>query len=170
MPELTRERVREGLGKAVERQREEANKPGKKQKQRKGDALRKALAVTTTEFPPVLIEHVLLEGGFARDTPPETVIEDEELLGKLMSCLERAGEVLKEITSAEVAKGYIVAKRKNGATEAKEGEEQQGLLYEDFHPFKPKQLEGEGVEFIEYEGFNKAVDEFFSSIEGQRLE
>jgi predicted ribosome quality control (RQC) complex YloA/Tae2 family protein len=176
VPELTKERLREGLGRAVERQREEAGKPGKKQKVKKGDALRKALAVTTTEFPPVLIDHVLLEGGFDREILPEIVVQDEELLGKLLGCLERAGEVLKEITSAEVAKGYIVAKRKNnGATqEVKEGEEQQqqqgGLLYEDFHPFKPAQLVGEGVEFIEYEGFNKAVDEFFSSIEGQRLE
>ncbi|KAM0705221.1 hypothetical protein Q7P35_008010 [Cladosporium inversicolor] len=170
VPALTRERIKEGLSRAVERQREEANKPGKKQKVKKGDALRKALAVTTTEFPPVLIDHVLLEGGFDRELAPEVVVEDEELLGKLMGCLERAGEVLREITSAEVAKGYIVAKRKNKG--AQEGEEQQqgGLLYEDFHPFKPAQLVGEGVEFIEYEGFNKAVDEFFSSIEGQRLE
>lgn len=170
VPGLTRERLREGLSRAVERQREEANKPGKKQKVKKGDALRKALAVTTTEFPPVLIEHVLLEGGFDREILPEVVVGDEELLGRLMGCLEKAGEVLTEITSAGVAKGYIVAKRKGGAQEPKEGEEQQGLLYEDFHPFKPAQLAGEGVEFIEYEGFNKAVDEFFSSIEGQRLE
>jgi predicted ribosome quality control (RQC) complex YloA/Tae2 family protein len=171
VPELTRERLREGLSRAVERQREEANKPGKKQKVKKGDALRKALAVTTTEFPPVLIEHVLLEGGFEREVAPEVVVEDEELLEKLMGCLERAGEVLAEITSAEKVKGYIVAKRKNKGNNAQEGEEQQGgLLYEDFHPFKPAQLAGEGVEFIEYEGFNKAVDEFFSSIEGQRLE
>lgn len=170
VPELTKERVREGLGKAVEKQREEANRPGKKQKQRKGDALRKALAVTTTEFPPVLIEHVLLEGGFARETPPETVFEDEALLGQLMSCLVRAGEVLKEITSADVAKGYIVATKKEGVQEVQEGEEKQAFLYEDFHPFKPAQLAGEGVEYLEYEGFNKAVDEFFSSIEGQRLE
>ena len=170
VPELTRERLREGLGRAVERQREEASKPGKKQKVKKGDALRKALAVTTTEFPPVLIDHVLLEGRFDREILPEVVVEDEGLLEKLLACLKKAGEVLEEITSAEVAKGYIVAKRKNGAQEPKEGDEQQGLLYEDFHPFKPAQLAGEGVEFIEYEGFNKAVDEFFSSIEGQRLE
>jgi predicted ribosome quality control (RQC) complex YloA/Tae2 family protein len=171
VPELTKERVREGLSRAVERQKEEANKPGKKQKVRKGDALRKALATTTTEFPPVLIDHVLLDGGFERETQPDVVVGDDELLGKLMSCLERAKEVLQDITSAEVAKGYIVAKRKNGAQEPKEGEQQQqGLLYEDFHPFKPAQLAGEGLEFIEYNGFNKAVDEFFSSIEGQRLE
>ena len=171
VPPLTKERVREGLGRAVERQREEANKPGKKQKGgKKGDALRKALAVTTTEFPPVLIEHVLLEGGFDREVAPEVVVGDEGLLEKLMGCLERAGEVLREITSAETARGYIVAKRKSKVVQ--EGEEQQegSLLYEDFHPFKPAQFAGEGVEFIEFEGFNKAVDEFFSSIEGQRLE
>ena len=173
VPALTKERLKEGLSRAVEKQREEASKPsGKKMKGKKGDALRKALAVTTTEFPPVLIEHVLLEGGFERGVEPEVVVGDEELLGRLMGCLERAGEVLGEITSAEVAKGYIVAKRKNNNVKEGEGEEQQqgGLLYEDFHPFKPAQLVGEGVEFIEYEGFNKAVDEFFSSIEGQRLE
>lgn len=172
VPELTKERVRSGLSRAVEKQKEEASKPGKKQNVRKGDALRKALAVTTTEFPPVLIEHVLLEGGFARETPPEDIVEDEELLGKLLGCLERAGEVLREITSADIVKGYIVAKRKDpkAEVEVQEGEERQGWLYEDFHPFKPVQLAGEGVEFLEYEGFNKAVDEFFSSIEGQRLE
>ncbi|KAM0719307.1 hypothetical protein Q7P37_005212 [Cladosporium fusiforme] len=170
VPELTKERVREGLSKAVEKQKEEANKPGKKQKQKKGDTLRKALAVTTTEFPPVLIDHVLLEGGFNRETLPEAVVESEELLGQLMGCLENANEVLKEITSAGVAKGYIVAKNKPGVKDVQEGEERQSMLYEDFHPFKPAQLAGEGVEFIEFEGFNKAVDEFFSSIEGQRLE
>ena len=78
VPALTKERLKEGLSRAVERQREEANKPGKKQKVKKGDALRKALAVTTTEFPPVLIEHVLLEGRFDREIAPEVVIEDEE--------------------------------------------------------------------------------------------
>lgn len=174
VPELTTERVREGLRRAIEKQREEAEKPGKKKvKVKEGDRLRKALAVTTTEFPPVLIEHVLLEGGFSRETKPEEVVESDELLGRLVGCLERAGEVLKDITSAEVAKGYIVAKRKPGTAAAqKEGEETQegGLLYDDFHPFKPAQLAGEGVEFLEYDGFNKAVDEFFSSIEGQRLE
>lgn len=170
VPELTKERVREGLGKAVEKQKEEANKPGRKQKQKKGDALRKALAITTTEFPPVLIDHVLLEGGFDRETLPEAVVESDELLGQLMGCLQKASEVLKEITSADVAKGYIVAKKKPGVQEIQEGEERQNMLYEDFHPFKPAQLAGEGVEFLEFEGFNKAVDEFFSSIEGQRLE
>ncbi|KAK6436739.1 hypothetical protein LTR95_007063, partial [Oleoguttula sp. CCFEE 5521] len=174
VPELTEERVRVGLQKAQERQAVEAKKPGKKRKG--GDALRKALA-TTTEFPPVLLDHVLEGGGFGRESTVEEVLGDEAVLGRLMGCLREAGEVVREIMSKDVAKGYILAKRKEGqGTQGADGEEDEedsrkGLMYEDFHPFKPKQLaEDPGVVVLEYEGFNKAVDEFFSSIEGQRLE
>ena len=49
-------------------------------------------------------------------------------------------------------------------TDGVEGENQ-GVMYEDFHPFKPSQLAAnESNVFLEYEGFNKTVDEFFSSI------
>ncbi|OQO11630.1 hypothetical protein B0A48_03357 [Cryoendolithus antarcticus] len=176
VPELTEERVRVGLQKAQERQALEAKKPGKKRKG--GDALRKALA-TTTEFPPVLLDHVLEGGGFGRESTVDEVLGDEAVLGRLMGCLREAGEVVREIMSKDVAKGYILARRKDGAkqeTKEVEGEEEEederkGLMYEDFHPFRPKQLaEDPGVVVLEYEGFNKAVDEFFSSIEGQRLE
>ncbi|OQN99238.1 hypothetical protein B0A48_15087 [Cryoendolithus antarcticus] len=172
VPELTEERVRAGLQKAQERQVLEAKKPGKKRKG--GDALRKALA-TTTEFPPVLLDHVLQDGGVGKDSSVDDVLGNEEALGRLMGCLREAGDVVRDIMSKDVAKGYILARRKEGVKEV-EGEEEEedarkGLMYEDFHPFRPKQLaEDPGMVVLEYEGFNKAVDEFFSSIEGQRLE
>ncbi|KAK6441521.1 hypothetical protein LTR95_002246 [Oleoguttula sp. CCFEE 5521] len=172
-PELTEERVRVGLQRALERQAVEAKKPGKKRKG--GDALRKALA-TTTEFPPVLLDHVLEGGGFGRESTVEEVLGSEEVLGRLMGCLREAGDAVREIMSKDVAKGYILARRKEGVKaaegeEQEEGDERRGLMYEDFHPFRPKQLaEDPGVVVLEYAGFNKAVDEFFSSIEGQRLE
>lgn len=175
VPELTRERVRSGLVRALERQK------GKKQGGKKAgkDALRKALSVTTTEFPPVLIDHALEVTGFEREVEVERVVESEELLDELVKSLQKAEEVVKEITGKETAKGYILAKRKPGAEiqpadgEGEQGEEnkRQGLLYDDFHPFKPAQLSSDPTtEFLEFDGFNKAVDEFFSSIEGQRLE
>ncbi|RPA82707.1 hypothetical protein BJ508DRAFT_413882 [Ascobolus immersus RN42] len=45
-----------------------------------------------------------------------------------------------------------------------------GYIYDDFHPFLPKQLEGvPGVKLLPFDGLNKTVDEFFSSIESQKL-
>ncbi|KAL7269113.1 hypothetical protein RUND412_008233 [Rhizina undulata] len=49
--------------------------------------------------------------------------------------------------------------------------EAKGLVFDDFHPFCPKQFENvPEIKILEYEGFNKTVDTFFSSIESQKLE
>lgn len=48
--------------------------------------------------------------------------------------------------------------------------EGKGMVYDDFFPFLPKQLEGaSGVKCLEFRGFNHTVDTFFSSIESQKL-
>ncbi|OJD37049.1 uncharacterized protein BKCO1_800070 [Diplodia corticola] len=175
VPELTKERVREGLQKVIEKQQEV---PDKKAKKKAKDALRRALAVSITELPPMLVDHAFHASGFDTSVKPEQVLEDESLLDGVMAALAEAKRVDAEITSADVAKGYIVAK-KLGQPAAKESTEDgleenapaEKLLYEDFHPFKPKQFEAdESLTFLEFEGFNKTVDEFFSSIEGQKLE
>jgi len=179
VPPLTKERVREGLQKAVQRQ-DEGVSQGKKIKKKAGDALRKALAVSITEYPPVLLDHALQKQGFDKNTLPAEVLEKEDLLDNLMSVFDEAGRVMAEITSADVAKGYIIAK-KSGAQVGTRAEvaadqdaseaESAGLMYDDFHPFRPCQLDGKvDTTFLEFSGFNKTVDKFFSSIEGQKLE
>nr|POE93625.1 ribosome quality control complex subunit 2 [Quercus suber] len=176
VPVLTKERIRDGLQRAVEKQQEQMSKPGKKIKKKTGDALRKALAVTTHEFPPILIDHALHVTGYDRDAQPEQVIQSDEMLDQLLSSLQEAQNVVKEITSAETARGYILAKRNDKiASRTMDPEESQdvrsGLLYDDFHPFKPAQLATDtSIEFLEFDGFNRTADEFFSSIEGQKLE
>lgn len=179
VPELTKERVRNGLQRAIEKQEVEAQKPGKKAKKKGGDALRKALAVTTTEFPPVLIDHALVVTGFDREAQPDHVVASEKLLDELTEALQKATDVVKEITSADTAKGYILAKqRQGGAASTNDGDaeqdseqERRDLMYDDFHPFKPAHLAKDtSLSFFEYDGFNKTADEFFSSLEGQKLE
>ncbi|KAK5124515.1 hypothetical protein LTR85_001732 [Meristemomyces frigidus] len=174
VPPLTKERIKDGLQKAIERQQAEAQKPGKKIKKKSGDALRKALAVTTTEFPPVLIDHALTVTGYDREAQPEQVIASEELLDKLLASLQEAQNVIKEITSAETAKGYILAKRGKSQQPQQDGEQESdtaGLMYDDFHPFKPAHLAADpSITILDYDGFNRTCDEFFSSLEGQKLE
>lgn len=178
VPPLTKERLREGLQRAVQKQQLEAQKPGKKIKKKVGDALRKALAVTTHEFPPILIDHALTVTGFDRETPPEQIVESDDLLDKLLESLKEAHNVVQKITSVETAKGYILAKQgkvssqpDNEEAPGQEKTRASGLMYDDFHPFKPAHLvTDQSITFLEQDGFNKTVDEFFSSIEGQKLE
>ncbi|KAL1385193.1 hypothetical protein HDK64DRAFT_223820 [Phyllosticta capitalensis] len=167
IPELTRERVKESLQKALEKQQEAQDKKSKKNKHK--DALRRALASTITELPPMLVDHAFHLTGFDGQTKPELVLEDEATLDSLVGALEEAKRVDAEITRAETARGFIIAKKQVAAQDGAEQPEK--LLYDDFHPFKPKQFEDDpSLAFLEFEGFNKTVDEFFSSIEGQKLE
>ncbi|TVY30678.1 Ribosome quality control complex subunit [Lachnellula hyalina] len=171
IPPLTDERLRKGLERAVERGEGELV-AGRKAKKKGADALRKALAVSITEYPPMLVDHAMQITGFDSSLKPAEVLQSEPLLDHLMRTLQEAQRVVQEITSSEVSKGYILAKKKDGYQEGSEADgSRKGLIYDDFHPFRPRQFEGdESIVFLEFEGFNKTADEFFSSIEGQKLE
>ncbi|KAF2711713.1 hypothetical protein K504DRAFT_453512 [Pleomassaria siparia CBS 279.74] len=170
VPDLTKERIREGLQKAIDRQQEPAT-AGKKTKKQTKDALRKALAVSITECSPLLVDHALHVAKFDSTLKPEQVLADDALLEKLLEALGEARKISDTITKPDEIKGYILAKPNPAAQKTERGDsEESGLLYDDFHPFRPQQFENSNITFLEFPNFNKAVDEFFSSIEGQRLE
>ncbi|KAF2268512.1 serologically defined colon cancer antigen 1 [Lojkania enalia] len=173
VPALTKDRVREGLLKAVSKQQEPAA-AGKKSKKQAKDALRKALAVSITECPPLLVDHAFHVANFDSSLKPEEVLAKEPLLDELLVALKKAREISETITDADPIKGYILAKSnpalQKAAPDTDAPSDKSILLYDDFHPFRPEQLASSDYTFIEFDGFNKAVDEFFSSIEGQKLE
>lgn len=178
VPPLTGDRVKEGLQKFIDRQASGDQTQIRKAKKKQADNLRKALAGSISEFPPLLLEHALTVTGFDASLQPQEVLNDEGLIEKTLVALREADRVVKELMSAEVPKGYILAKENAPQTSettaiaaSKEGKTSSNLLYNDFHPFKPKQFENdESVKFLEFHGFNRTVDEFFSAIEGQKLE
>lgn len=180
VPALTKERIKEGLLRATERSGAESSVPAKKSKKKAGNDLRKALATSLTEFPPLLIDHAFRVRSFDSATPVEEVLSDESILEKLVLVLEEAQKVVHQVISTEASKGYIIAREVKPASSAAsprstdENEpagRQENLMYEDFHPFRPQQFENiADTRILEYEGFNNTVDEFFSSIEAQKLE
>jgi predicted ribosome quality control (RQC) complex YloA/Tae2 family protein len=175
VPDLTKERIRDGLQKAIEKQQNAPEAPQQRKSKKKGkDSLRKALAVSINEYPPVLVDHAFTEKKFDPSTLPEDVVKSEELLDKLLDVLQEAKKVVAEITGSEVVKGYIIAKPKpSSSKEAGPSEEKMdaGFIYDDFHPFRPKQFADDpNLTILEFDGYNKTTDEFFSSIEGQKLE
>jgi predicted ribosome quality control (RQC) complex YloA/Tae2 family protein len=169
-------------------------------KKKKGDsALKRVLGARLSEFSPVLIEHALLGVGVDPGVKAEEVVGNEELLGKVLEAFKEAEGIVEELTEAEgVQRGYIIAKQPKdtaapqekggekkksvafGSVEAVERDvaeevqaegEAKGLVFDDFHPFLPRQFVGiPGLKTLEFEGFNKTVDTFFSSIESQKLE
>lgn len=183
VPELTKERVTQRLKAAVEKQKEVAQDEGAKKakfKKTGKDALRKTLAVSLVEYPPMLLDHGLSIVGFDKETTPDEVLEKDSVMEKLMGALSEARRVLDDVMAASPAKGYILAKsmkKSEQNAKAKAGGKDEGVqdtsdvIYDDFHPFKPHQFDNDpSIRIFEFEGFNKTVDEFFSSIEGQKLE
>ncbi|KAI1801754.1 hypothetical protein F4811DRAFT_440960 [Daldinia bambusicola] len=175
VPALTKERVRTALQTTVEKAAASAA-AGKKIKRKPGDELRRGLATTITELPPILVDHAMKVTGFDSRLQPSTILENEDLLNELVRSLEEALKVVHEVTSSDTCKGYILAKTKsdvdNKSTgEADEGQQQKGgLLYDDFHPFLPRQFADDPTyTVLTFENFNTMVDEFFSSVEGQKL-
>ncbi|TDZ31764.1 Ribosome quality control complex subunit 2 [Colletotrichum spinosum] len=173
VPPLTKERVREALKSSVEKNANAAA-AGKKIKTKPGDELRRSLATTITELPPILVDHSFKTTKFDGSKKPAEILEDETLLDGLLAALKEARSIVEGATSSAVAKGYIFAKYRNKPEDAPVQEadaKRSDLLYEDFHPFLPNKFSDDPtVKVIEFDGFNKTVDEFFSSLEGQKLE
>ncbi|KAH8704839.1 fibronectin-binding protein A N-terminus-domain-containing protein [Talaromyces proteolyticus] len=167
VPALSKERLREALERAVESYKKAENAPKKSKK--KVDVFRRALTQGFPEFPPLLLEDAFAATGFDSSVALDKVLGDQQLFQDAMNVLQEAERVIKQVGG----KGFIVAVENSKAKSSGQSENSAAanLLYEDFHPFRPRQFEGKpGHTILEYDSFNKTVDEYFSSIESQRLE
>ncbi|KAL2829842.1 telomere recombination-domain-containing protein [Aspergillus pseudoustus] len=175
VPDITDERIRETLEKAKALFAQEGGAP-KKSKKKNTDVLRRALSQGFPEYPPLLLDHAFAVRGANPTTPLDQVLGDDSLLDVVRGVLEEARSVTDDLSADKSHPGFIVAKEDTRPT-APDPESQDtepakpGLLYEDFHPFKPRQFERrEGFTVLEYPSMNATVDEYFSSIESQKLE
>ena len=178
VPALTSERICAGLQKAVSKMDGENTAHQKKSKKKPGNALRKALANSLNEFPPILIDHTLRVAAFDPNTALEDVLKDSSLRERLVVVLGEAQRIVDSLATSVTCKGYILAKPANKASAAvpdpvpNDGTAMgHSLMYEDFHPFRPQKFEDTPeITMLEFDSFNRTVDEFFSSIESQKLE
>ncbi|KAL2872552.1 putative DUF814 domain protein [Aspergillus lucknowensis] len=175
VPDITRDRIRQTLEKAKTVFAQEAGVP-KKSKKKNTDVLRKALSQGFPEYPPLLLDHAFATRAADPATPLDRVLGDESLMDMVRGVLEEARSVTQDLSMDKSHPGFIVAKEDTRPTAPDQDPQQAmpakpGLLYEDFHPFKPRQFEGrEGFTILEFPSMNATVDEYFSSIESQKLE
>lgn len=175
IPDITSDRITETIEKAQALFSQEGNAPKKSKKKKNTDFLRKALSQGFPEFPPLLLDHAFAVVGLDAATPLDQVLGNETALQDVRRVLDEAERVSKSFDAGENHAGYIVAKEDPRASTQAEGENEPKpsglLLYEDFHPFRPRQFEDKpGLKILEFERFNATVDEYFSSLESQRLE
>ena len=198
VPEITTERLRTTVEKAAAASQEasaaggageEGGKKKQKTKKKQVDVLRRVLSHGFPEYPPLLLDHAFAVREVDSGTPLEQVLENESTLLKVKGVLEEAASVWEGLVAKGKHPGYIIAKESvTSQTESVDKEEEAGdtgnageggetsstkvsLLYEDFHPFRPRQFEGKpGFVILDFDSFNAAVDEYFSSLESQRLE
>lgn len=171
VPEITADRVKKTLEKAQALFSQEGNAP-KKSKKKNTDVLRKALSQGFPEYPPLLLDHAFAVKELDPATPLDQVLGSDSALQQVIGTLEEAQRVSNSFNTSDSHPGYIVAKADTRApAEGESASKTPGLLYEDFHPFRPRQFEGKpGITILEFERFNATVDEYFSSLESQRLE
>lgn len=187
VPEITLERVRGALERAVSLAAAQDGRGGggdgdgakkaAKSKKKAVDVLRRALSQGFPEYPPLLLDHAFAVRGVDSGTPLEQALGDESLLLNVKGVLEEAATVSNSLVAGERCPGYIVAKEDvcppapEGAAAVDGEPKKPNLLYEDFHPFKPRQFEDKpGITILEFDSFNATVDEYFSSLESQKLE
>uniref|UniRef100_F6UR27 Ribosome quality control complex subunit NEMF n=1 Tax=Ornithorhynchus anatinus TaxID=9258 RepID=F6UR27_ORNAN len=131
----------------------------------KGEPLKRVLN-PHLPYGATLIEHCLIESGFPGNVKvdPQFEIKDIE---KVLVCLQKAEEYMK-ITTNFSGKGYIIQKREKKPSLEPDKPAEDILTYEEFHPFLFSQHSK--YPYVEFESFDKAVDEFYSKLEGQKID
>ncbi|CAN7991727.1 unnamed protein product [Ixodes hexagonus] len=127
------------------------------------DTLRKLLTPKVA-YGPALLEHVLRARGLSSGAKVADVDPSQDI-ATLLDCL-RDAEALMERARAEPCKGYILTRVEKRVTPAEDGSTEISS-YQEFHPFLWRQHEREHV--VELASFSAAVDQFFSSLEMQRI-
>uniref|UniRef100_A0A2K6ETG7 Nuclear export mediator factor n=1 Tax=Propithecus coquereli TaxID=379532 RepID=A0A2K6ETG7_PROCO len=131
----------------------------------KGELLKRVLN-PLLPYGPALIEHCLIENGFSGNVKVDEKLESKDI-EKVLVCLQKAEDYMKT-TSNFNGKGYIIQKREIKPSLEIDKPVEDILTYEEFHPFLFSQHSQ--CPYIEFESFDKAVDEFYSKIEGQKID
>lgn len=129
-----------------------------------GDQLRKIL-ISHLDYGPALIDHSLSTAGFPDNCKIDKGFEIDKDFTKLLIAIEEAEENFKLLQENE-SKGYIIQKKEKRPAGSENKEDL--LTYDEFHPRLFKQHAEKP--FQEYNSFNQAVDEFFSKLEGQKMD
>uniref|UniRef100_A0A3P9I5L2 Ribosome quality control complex subunit NEMF n=1 Tax=Oryzias latipes TaxID=8090 RepID=A0A3P9I5L2_ORYLA len=114
-----------------------------------------------------LIEHSFIEAGLPGSIKVDSQENAAEVAPKIREALQIA-ESYMEKTENFKGKGFIIQKSEKKPSVAPGKPAEELLTYDEFHPFLF--VQHAKSPFLELDSFNKAVDEFFSKMEGQKID
>ncbi|KAM4624775.1 ribosome quality control complex subunit NEMF isoform 2-T3 [Polymixia lowei] len=114
-----------------------------------------------------LIEHCLMEVGLSGSFKVDNQVDTSQVAPKILEALQMAENYM-EKTENFSGKGYIIQKSEKKPSLAPDKPSEELLTYEEFHPFLFAQ--NAKSPYVEFDSFDKAVDEFYSKMEGQRID
>ncbi|NWX23223.1 NEMF factor, partial [Aegotheles bennettii] len=132
----------------------------------KGEQLKRVLN-PHLPYGATLIEHCLIEAGFPGYVKIDEHMEGKENIEKVLTALEKAEEYM-VLTGNFSGKGYIIQKREKKPSLEADKPAEDIYTYEEFHPFLFSQHSK--CPYLEFDSFNKAADEFYSKLEGQKID
>ncbi|XP_053923247.1 ribosome quality control complex subunit NEMF [Cuculus canorus] len=132
----------------------------------KGEQLKRVLN-PHLPYGATLIEHCLIGVGFPGYVKVDQQMESKENIEKVLAALEKAEEYM-ALTESFSGKGFIIQKREKKPSLEPNKPTEDIYTYEEFHPFLFSQHSK--CPYLEFDSFNKAVDEFYSKLEGQKLD
>ncbi|XP_048456043.1 ribosome quality control complex subunit NEMF-like [Rhincodon typus] len=114
-----------------------------------------------------LIEHCLMKFGFSSNAKIDEDFDLSKDGVKLLAALHSAEEFM-EMTTNFKGQGYIIQKQDRKPSLDPDKPPEELLTYEEFHPFLYEQHTNYSC--IVFDSFDKAVDEFYSKLEGQKID
>ncbi|XP_047013492.1 ribosome quality control complex subunit NEMF isoform X4 [Ictalurus punctatus] len=114
-----------------------------------------------------LIEHCLIEVGFPGLLKMDHQFNMTEAGPKLLEALQMAESYMEKAANFN-GKGYIIQKTEKKPSMMPDKPQEELLTYEEFHPFFFSQHSKSP--YVEFESFDKAIDEFFSKMESQKID
>uniref|UniRef100_A0A7N8Y5L7 Ribosome quality control complex subunit NEMF n=1 Tax=Mastacembelus armatus TaxID=205130 RepID=A0A7N8Y5L7_9TELE len=114
-----------------------------------------------------LIEHSLIEAGLSGSAKVDSQVDAAQVAPTILEAMQIAQTYL-EKTETFSGKGYIIQKREKKPALTPGTPSEELLTYDEFHPFLFAQHTKSP--YLEFDSFDKAVDEFFSKIESQKID
>ncbi|XP_031252959.1 nuclear export mediator factor NEMF [Pistacia vera] len=122
-------------------------------------------------YGPALSEHIILDAGLVPNTKVSKDKKlDDDAIQVLSTAVSKFEDWLQDVILGDkVPEGYILMQKKNLGKDCPPSESgSSSKIYDEFCPLLLNQFKSR--EFVKFETFDAALDEFYSKIESQRVE
>lgn len=121
-------------------------------------------------YGPALSEHIILDAGLVSSTKVSKDNKlDDDKIQVLAQAVANFEDWLQDVISGDkVPEGYILMQKRYPGKDGSPSEGNTGQIYDEFCPLLLNQFKSR--EYVDFETFDAALDEFYSKIESQRAE